>query len=189
MAINHAVFEWMQNEENPHVLILIRGLPSAGKSYRALELAGMDDSLICSADKFFGETAEEYVANWSGAKLGAAHRQCREQVRRAMQRRNKLVIVDNTNTVLREMLTYFSMAIEYGYRVRIEEPTSPWWVTDIAPYLEDKSAHRKHLEGMCKLLAKKSEASHKVPVEAIQKMLNRYVPNVTFNDLKKADGR
>ncbi len=189
MGTQPAIFEWMQNEENPHVLVLMRGLPSAGKSHRALELANMDESLINSADKFFGKTAEEYVSNWSGDKLGAAHRQCRDQVRVAMQRRDKLVIVDNTNTVIREMLTYFSMAVEYGYRVCIEEPTSPWWVNDIAPYLENKGQHREHLDGMCKLLATKSETSHKVPVEAIQKMLNRYRPNVTFDNLKKADGR
>lgn len=183
MTADSPMYDWMKNEDNPYVLILMRGLPSAGKSYRANELADGDETLIRSADKFFGTTPEEYTANWAPEKLGAAHRQCQQQVRVAMQRRENLVIVDNTNTVMREMLPYFAMAVEYGYQVRIEEPTSEWWVKDIAPFLVDKNKHQEQLDKMCEMLATKSLDSHKVPVAAIRKMMARFLPNVTFEDL------
>jgi hypothetical protein len=94
-----------------------------------------------------------------------------------------LVIVDNTNTMVKEMMPYFAMAYQYGYKVRIEEPTSPWWVNDIAPYLTDKEKYRDKLNLAAIFLAKKSEETHCVPLEAIQRMLARYVPNVTFDVL------
>ena len=161
----------------------MRGVPASGKSYRAKELAGADESIICSADKYFGETPEEYVTNWCIEKLGSAHRECQKNVRMLMQRQRPLVIVDNTNTMVREMMPYFEMAVQYQYKVRIEEPTSPWWVNDIAPYLLDKEANRKQLLAACKVLWQKNQESHQVPLASIEKMLFRYHVNVTVEQL------
>jgi predicted kinase len=179
----NSAFQWMFSPENDKVLILMRGVPASGKSYRALELAGDDPSIIHSADHFFGATPEEYVENWSIEKLGLAHNQCKKNVRMLMQRQRPLVIVDNTNTMVREMMPYFDMAVQYQYKVQIEEPTSPWWVNDIAPYLGDKEGNRAQLEKMCKLLWEKNQQSHKVPLESIKKMLFRYHYNVTVEQL------
>jgi predicted kinase len=173
----------MFSPENDKVLILMRGVPASGKSYRALELAGDDPSIIYSADHFFGATPEEYVENWSIEKLGLAHNQCKKNVRMLMQRQRPLIIVDNTNTMVREMMPYFDMAVQYQYKVQIEEPTSPWWVNDIAPYLGDKEGNRKQLEKVCKLLWEKNQLSHKVPLASIEKMLFRYHYNVTVEQL------
>jgi len=96
-----------------------------------------------------------------------------------MQRQHPLVIVDNTNTMVREMMPYFDMAVQYQYRVEIEEPTSPWWVNDIAPYLGDKEGNRKQLLKMARFLYEKNQQSHKVPLASIEKMLFRYHYNVT----------
>ena len=161
----------------------MRGVPASGKSFRAKELSEGDDSIICSADHYFGATPEEYVANWCIEKLGAAHKQCQKNVRMLMQRQRPLVIVDNTNTMVREMMPYFEMAVQYQYRVRIEEPTSPWWVNDIAPYLENKEANRKQLLAACKVLWQKNQESHMVPLPSIEKMLFRYHVNVTVEQL------
>lgn len=182
-------FQWMFDPNNDKVLILMRGVPASGKSYRAMELAGDDSSVIHSADHFFGSTPEEYVANWSIEKLGMAHKQCQKNTRMRMQRQLPLAIVDNTNTQVRELLPYFEMAVQYQYRVQIEEPTSPWWVNDIAPYLEDKEKNRKHLEKMCKILWEKNQSSHKVPLESIKKMLFRYHFNVTVEQLANRHAR
>lgn len=85
----NSVFQWMFSPDNDKVLILMRGVPASGKSYRALELAGADPSIIHSADYFFGATPEEYVANWSIEKLGLAHNQCKKNVRLLMQRQHR----------------------------------------------------------------------------------------------------
>jgi predicted kinase len=179
----NSAFQWMFSPDNDKVLILMRGVPASGKSHRALELAGDDPSVIHSADHFFGETPEEYVANWSIEKLGMAHKQCQKNIRMRMQRQLPLAIVDNTNTMVREIMPYFEMAVQYQYRVQIEEPTSPWWVNDIAPYLENKEKNRGQLEKMAKFLWEKNQLTHKVPLESIKKMLFRYHHNVTVEQL------
>ncbi len=179
----NSVFQWMFSPENNKTLILMRGVPSSGKSYRAKELSLGDDSIIFSADHYFGKTPEEYVANWSIDKLSTAHKECQKNVRMLMQRQLPLAIVDNTNTMVRELMPYFEMAVQYQYKVRIEEPTSPWWVNDIAPYLGDKEGNRKQLEKMCKLLWEKNKATHCVPLASIEKMLFRYHANVTVEQL------
>lgn len=176
---------WLKSPENNKVLILMRGVPASGKSYRAKELAGDTPEIIFSADHFFGNTPEEYVKNWSKEQLGNAHKQCQKNTRMVMQRQGPLVIVDNTNTQIREMLPYFDMAVQYGYRLEVHEPTSPWWVNDIAPYLSDKEGNRKHLEKMAEFLWKKNQETHCVPLESIKKMLFRYQPNVTVDDLAR----
>lgn len=161
------------------VLILMRGLPSSGKSYRALELAGGDESIIFSADKFWGNTREEYLANWCRDKLFLAHNWCRRSADNAMQKGLPLVIVDNTNTKLSEMTDYYKMAIAHGYSVRIEEPTSPWWLNDIAPYLTDKVTHREKLREAVVFLHEKNKETHGVPLDTMQAMMDRYQPNIT----------
>lgn len=179
----NSVFQWMFSPENKKTLILMRGVPSSGKSYRAKELAGDDPSVICSADHYFGSTPEEYVANWSIEKLGSAHRECKKNVRILMQRQVPLVIVDNTNTMVSEMMPYFELALQYQYKVQIEEPTSPWWVNDIAPYLANKQTHADKIKKAAQLLFEKNQETHKVPLASILKMLERYHHNVTVEQL------
>jgi predicted kinase len=176
-------FDWLKNPENKKLLILMRGLPSSGKSYHAKKLAGNTPEIIFSADHFFGFTPEEYVKNWCIEELGNAHKQCQKNARIIMQRQKPLVIIDNTNTQIREMMPYFNMAVQYNYRLEIHEPTSEWWVKDIAPYLMDKEGNKNHLMKMAKFLYEKNKETHCVPLASIEKMLFRYQPNVTVDDL------
>ncbi len=183
MNINDPLFQWMQDPLNELTLILMRGLPASGKSYRAKELSGGDDTVIFSADHYFGLTKEEYVASWTKDKLHHAHSWCQRRVRESMQRQRPLVIVDNTNTRIAEMMPYFDMAVQYKYKVQIEEPTSPWWINDIAPYLLDKQLYKAELEAAAQLLFEKNQETHCVPLESIRKMLARYQTMVLFSDL------
>jgi predicted kinase len=178
-------FQWTFSPHNDKVLVLLRGVPSSGKSYRAKELSQGNEEIICSADHFFGKTADEYVSNWSIEKLGLAHKTCQKKCRMKMQRQVPLVIVDNTNTMVREMMPYFEMAFQYQYKFRIEEPTSPWWVNEIAPLLLDKEGNEFLIKKAAKFLWEKNQESHKVPLESIEKMLFRYHTNVTPEQLAK----
>lgn len=159
------------------ILVICRGLPSSGKSYRANELSNGDNSIICSADAFLqNETKEGYLQNWY-LKLGDAHRQCMEKVLTLMEKQQPLIIVDNTNCSLREMLPYVEMARSHQYEIKIEEPNSPWWVEEIAPFLDKKFKYKEHLEKMCQILADKNKETHDVPVSTIRNMLAKYVPH------------
>lgn len=185
MNTDDSIFQWMQNEDNKLVLILLRGVPSSGKSYRAAELSGGDPSVIQSADYFWGSTKEEYVANWDREKLFKAHSWCQRLVRERMQRQDPLVIVDNTHVRVADLMPYFDMAVQYQYRVQIEEPTSPWWVDEISPLLSDKDGNREGLAAAAMMLHRKNQETHCVPLESIQKMLSRFQPKATFSDLAR----
>jgi predicted kinase len=163
-------------------LILMRGVPSSGKSYRAKQLANNDLSIIFSADLFFGTTKEEYIRNWNREKLYSAHCWCQDGVLQAMRANKPLVIVDNTNTTIKEMRPYAKMAADYGYEIRIEEPTSSWWLEHVA-YLNDKNQHKDKIEAFAQLLTEKNKETHGVPYETLLAMLNRYHINVTPLDL------
>jgi len=83
------------------------------------------------------------------------------------------------------MMPYFDMAVQYQYRVEIEEPTSPWWMNDIAPYLLEKHLHQEKLDAAAYLLWQKNQETHCVLLDAIKKMLRRYQPLVNFDDLAR----
>ena len=160
-------------------LILMRGLPASGKSYRAKELCEDNESIICSADHFFGHTIEEYLAKWSFQDLGIAHNYCREKAKSLMELHIPLVIIDNTNTTIKEMLPYVQLAIFYDYEIQVEEPNSEWWKNKILPFIQNKNRFRIELDSACEYLFERSKSSHKVPLETIKKMMHRYEPNLT----------
>lgn len=153
-------------------LIIMRGLPSCGKSYVAEQLAA-GKNVICSADHFFGKTPKEYVANFSPDKLAQAHAACQEKARKLMSEKSEIVIIDNTNCSSREYATYIEMANEYGYEYRFEYPTSKWWKS-IFPHLNTRAKNWDILNKMAMEIAKRSEKSHKVPYETIQIMMDRW---------------
>ena len=91
-------------------LYLLRGLPGAGKSTLAGDLA----QVVYEADMFFMQDGE-YL--FDPAKLGAAHQWCQEQVRQTMVNGIQRIAVSNTFTQEWEMEPYISMASMHGYRV------------------------------------------------------------------------
>lgn len=133
-------------------LVIMRGLPGSGKSFRAEEIyEEYINSVICSTDVFWFNEAGDYV--FDGSKLGEAHAWNRGRAAMAMELGVDLVIIDNTNTQAKEYQPYIDMGEEQGYNVEFAMPTTPWaW--DV-----DECAKRN---------------SHSVPREAIQRMYDRF---------------
>jgi predicted kinase len=96
-------------------LILLRGLPGAGKSTLAKELARGRESIHCEADQYFTKETGEYEFRME--ELADAHSSCREKCWAAMQRSTDLIIVSNTFTQEWEMLSYTDMAEQFEYQV------------------------------------------------------------------------
>jgi len=90
-------------------LILLRGLPGAGKSTFA--------KLVCNqhveADMFFMQDGEY---KFDASKLKAAHAWCQAKTEEWMKKRYN-VVVSNTFTQEWEMEAYYKLAEQYGYRV------------------------------------------------------------------------
>lgn len=116
-------------------LILLRGLPGAGKTTFAYFLANMFDVdvdiSVCAADDFFYDEVGEY--KFDANKLHLAHAQCQQNVETAMQRGSavetdwvngdeiyepkSVIIVHNTTTSSKEIRTYTDLAKKYNYEV------------------------------------------------------------------------
>ena len=92
-------------------LILLRGLPGAGKSTFAKTFKTVEHY---EADMFFmrGNGYEFDVT-----KLKAAHEWCQDMVFMSMKRNEPTIVVSNTFTQEWEMEPYYKLAELHGYRV------------------------------------------------------------------------
>ena len=102
------------------VLILLRGVPGAGKSTVANSI--WNEYAVCEADKYFHNT-ETGAYEFDVTKLKDAHEWCRSQVEIRMKD-NQVnpqfypeIVVSNTFTQEWEMQAYFDLAKQYDYQV------------------------------------------------------------------------
>ena len=97
-------------------LILVRGVPGAGKSSIAEIINLNPDTYIIATDDYFNDRDGNY--NFDGSKLIENHAKCRDAVEFAMNDDYyKVIIVHNTFTEKWEMDNYFIIAEEYGWTV------------------------------------------------------------------------
>ena len=115
----------MENVRNEYsvinpTLILLRGLPGAGKSTFANHI--WNEYAICEADKYFiNKETGEY--EFDVTKLREAHEWCRSEVETRMKDHQlnaqyyPEIVVSNTFTQEWEMKAYMDLAAKYGYQV------------------------------------------------------------------------
>ncbi len=111
------------------VILILRSASSAGKSTFAEyledlyneavwdEYAAMPEknSVVCCADDFFTDTDGNY--NWNPAKIGDAHKACKERFEKALKNSVGLIIVANTNTTEKEYAFYLEQGQNAGYMI------------------------------------------------------------------------
>ncbi|NXH15786.1 N42L1 protein, partial [Bucco capensis] len=141
-------------------LVLLRGLPGAGKSTLARQLKrDYPGAVVFSTDDFF---VEDGVYVFEPDFLEDAHKWNQKRARKAMKSGKSPVIIDNTNIHAWEMKPYVMMARENRYEVIFQEPDTPW-------KFNVRELTRRNI--------------HRVPREKIQQMKEQYEHNVTFHSV------
>lgn len=158
-------------------IIIMRGLPWTGKSYRAKELSEDGKIPILSTDDFWYQVnkpdkPEEYSFNHR--YLSQAHKWNQLRAQKLINLGESLII-DNTNTTAKEFCCdYAKYAHWQDYKVCIEEPTSDRWL-EIRELLADKNKeNKKKLREWAKTLTEGSKGVHNVPQFAIERMMWRW---------------
>jgi len=132
----------MMNTER--VLIILRGIPGAGKTTVAKYLTRNEGASVAADDYFTDRETGEY--RFDPSKLGEAHNFCQKAVALYMKDGVSPLVVHNTSTTERELKPYFQMAKEHGYTV-------------FSLVVENRHGHKD---------------VHEVPQDAIERMVNRF---------------
>jgi tRNA uridine 5-carbamoylmethylation protein Kti12 len=146
-------------KDSSRKVLILQGLPGSGKTTFINDLEEMlkcptssdiSDLQVCSADHFFVQDDGEYVFNKHC--LGTAHSTCRDNFHyfaaKKGSKRPLYLVVDNTNTTLKEIQFYLDEAKEYN-----------WDVALITFKADVDTSYRRNI--------------HQVPIEAINEMDER----------------
>ncbi len=137
-------------------VILTSGLPGSGKStlISRLEKEYGKPAYVCSADDYWyadrDKTPENYLFDLN--RLHVAHKECKDKFLAALYDKESLIVVDNTNIREKEYKFYFKAAISNNYNVIFHRIIN------------------------CSVEESFQNNIHKVPREAIQRMLNDFSP-------------
>lgn len=115
----------------PKNLILLRGLPGAGKSRLANVLSENGKYPVFAIDNYFtNKITGEYVFNFAENYL--AYQQCESHCKQALTKGISKVFIDNTFTLDWEFIPYFKLAVEFDYTL---------FVITVEKYHDNKNVH------------------------------------------------
>lgn len=97
-------------------LILLRGLPGAGKTSLAEFITEGINSTIRAADDYFYENGPTDGYDFDPTKLGVAHKECVNRVKDDMKEGVDMIVVTNTFTKAKDMKKYIELADKFDYR-------------------------------------------------------------------------
>jgi predicted kinase len=143
-------------------MYLLRGVSGSGKSTIAKSLPGVNSENIFSTDNLLPQNPEDYISffkqmekNKSLVPLQKAHNLNVQLVSDAMEDNVTPVVIDNTNLEAWNAKPYVELAIKHGYLVKIIDVGTGGLTA--------------------KELAKRNK--HNVPLEVIEKMIDKYQQN------------
>ncbi|WAQ99673.1 N42L2-like protein [Mya arenaria] len=138
------------------LLIIVRGLPGSGKTTLARALKLQSGSVFSTDDYFMKGQQYEYKPE----QLTDAHQWNRDRAKEAMKLGQSPVVIDNTNTQKWEFKPYVNIANNFKYHIELMEPDTPW-------KFKPKECAKRTVHG--------------VPLDHIQRMLDRYEQNIKID--------
>jgi predicted kinase len=124
-------------------LVLLRGLPGAGKSTLAAILSE-DKYPVFSVDDFFTDKqTKEYRFEFDKNHL--AYQQCESNTKNAMIKESPKIFVDNVFTLAWELEPYFKLASQFNYSL---------FVLTVEKYHSNKNIHNVNEEQLQKMASK-----------------------------------
>ena len=125
-------------------LIILRGLPGAGKTTLAKLLSENNKWPIFSIDSYFTDpVTNEYNFQFENNHL--AYKNCEEQTKTAMENKTEKIFIDNVFSLDWEIEPYFKLASIYNYSV---------FVVTVENYHSNKNSHSISDEQLQKMAAK-----------------------------------
>lgn len=118
-------------------VIILRGLPGAGKSSLSDLLSGGNQDIVCEADQFQLNSKGEY--EFKRERLHYAHGKCFDKFKALVDKGEETIILSNTSTKRKEFIQYYKYAYDNDYRVT---------VTVVENYHGNKSIHDVPEEAM-----------------------------------------
>ena len=123
-------------------VVLLVGCAGSGKSTYARD--HFAESLVISADQFFENKARStghyYREVWTLQGLRAAHSQCQQCFREAIEGEVPIVVVDNTNVRSTDRQHYVRLASAFGIETELHV-FGPWVFGTPAPTKEQYGAY------------------------------------------------
>ena len=125
-------------------LIILRGLPGAGKTTLAKLLSENNKWPRFSIDSYFTDpVTNEYNFQFENNHL--AYKNCEEQTKTAMENKTEKIFIDNVFSLDWEIEPYFKLASIYNYSV---------FVVTVENYHSNKNSHSISDEQLQKMAAK-----------------------------------
>ncbi len=163
------------------LVVLMRGLPSCGKSTTARHIAG-DQGIVIETDAYFqlGPGPENYFFNKDKLDEARAWTLC--QFRDALLNDLSPIVIDRGNGLNHASKQYTDLAMDFGYSLRLQEPISPWW-TEIRTLLRYRPTTNPILEAWAEELANLSRKTHFVKATTIRSWMDSWVDDLTIKDI------
>ena len=161
----------------------MRGLPSSGKSYTARSLTG-DSGVVCETDSYFhcevGDDPTRY--DYDRALLPIARQWNLARFLGALRQERSPVVVDRGNGLSLASRAYARKAVDYGYRVELKEPESPWW-QEIREVLKQPDRPASSLDYWSERLARLNRSSHRTSARRIRYRMAAWRFDLTVDDI------
>ena len=169
-------------------LVLMRGLPSCGKSWTATRIAEAGQGAVIEFDAFFEEgseaDAEKKQFVWDRSRLPEARRWHYGRVRTAIEAGTSPLVIDDDHRpgVTAKSITAYAML--HNYSVEFAEPESSWWKM-IAPLLADRDNPKNQalLCNWAQKLCVMSRNTHRVPLSTFVARMDGWIAEISPLDL------